>query len=250
MHLAFITDLHIGSENEKPFDIDVRLHFETMLQDIVTHAPDHIIIGGDLCFQTGDVNIYHYVKTLLDETKIPYSLLSGNHDDSLMMAEVFNVQLWEKQLVKRTRMGGVEMFFLDSSTTFISEEQLAWLQQELEECISPVFVFVHHPPLKVNMPYMDKQWPLQNGDALAEILFQHKYNVYVFSGHYHIEKTTVKKNITQFITPSCFVQIDQYAEAFKPDHHVPSWRMIEWNENTLQTTVHYGLKPKDDAGLW
>lgn len=250
MHIAFITDLHIGAENEKPFDIDVRRHFEMILKNATAHSPDHIVIGGDLCFQSADKNVYRYVKAHLDKTGISYSILSGNHDTSSVIADIFKIPVWNDQLVKRTRMGGVELFFLDSSTAIIPQDQLEWLQTELEECEAPVFVFVHHPPLKADISYMDIVWPLQNGSELEKILLDYGKQVFVFCGHYHIEKTTVKNNIIQCITPSCFVQIDQYAAEFKADHSVPAWRMIHWENNTLQTTVHYAMPQHPGAGRW
>lgn len=242
MHIAFITDLHIGAENEKPFNIDVRSHFEQVLQEVKSHEPDLIILGGDLCFEHADKEIYRYIKSQLDAVDNSYNVISGNHDNATDIAEVFHLSLWNNQLVKRTRLGGVELFFLDSTTAEISQEQLEWLQKELEECKSPVFVFVHHPPLKADMPYMDAEWPLENGAALEQVLLDFGKQVFVFAGHYHIEKTIIRKNITQFITPSCFMQIDQYAKEFKADHNVPAWRMITWENKTLQTTVHYEMK--------
>lgn len=242
MHIAFITDLHIGAENVKPFGIDVRRHFELVLHEIKNHRPDMIILGGDLCFEHADKEIYRYIKSQLDTADISYNILSGNHDNAADIAEAFQLSLWNNQLVKRTRLGGVELFFLDSTSAEIPQVQLDWLQKELEECEAAVFVFVHHPPLKAGTPYMDTKWPLKNGAALEQVLLDFGKQVFVFSGHYHIEKTTVRKNITQFISPSCFMQIDQYAKEFKADHSVPSWRMIVWENNTLQTTVHYVME--------
>ncbi len=250
MQIAFITDLHIAPEGVNTLDIDVRRHFELVLADIADHRPDLLVVGGDLCFQEPDAVVYRFIKQRLDAAEIPYLILAGNHDSAAAIAEVFGYTTWNGQLVRQTRMGETAMFFLDSSSAELPQNQLEWLQKELEDCEPPVFVFIHHPPLQAHIPFMDTEWPLVNGAALERVLHDFGKQVFVFCGHYHIEKMTISKNITQCITPSCFVQLDQYAKVFKADHQVPAWRIIEWNDGVLHTAVHYHLKPHPATMGW
>jgi len=72
-----------------------------------------------------------------------------------------------------------------------------------------------------------------------EILVAYGQPVNVYSGHYHVEKTINRANVTVHITPSCFVQIDQYREDFQVDHHRIALRVITLQEKEILSTVHY-----------
>ena len=74
---------------------------------------------------------------------------------------------------------------------------------------------MHHPPLHAGVPFMDNQHALKNREEVQSILFEHPFNVNIFTGHYHVEKMIRKKNIVVHITPSCFFQIAQESEEFQ-----------------------------------
>ena len=86
MKIIQITDLHIDKENEYPYDIDVRRNFKRVLNAARRQKPDHLVISGDLCYQDGETEIYEWIKLQLDNSKIPYDIIAGNHDDSHMLS--------------------------------------------------------------------------------------------------------------------------------------------------------------------
>ena len=92
MRIIQITDLHIGEIYEDTFGVDVRKNFVTILEKAQQSAPDHIVITGDLCFQSGDMEIYNWIHDRLESIQIPYSIIAGNHDDSKMLADVFGLR--------------------------------------------------------------------------------------------------------------------------------------------------------------
>ena len=241
MKIIQITDLHVDKENEYPYDIDVRRNFKRVLNAARRQKPDHLVVSGDLCYDDGEREIYEWIKLQLDNTKIPYEIIAGNHDDSLLMAEVFKCEhlLTNDELFFAKKIGKATCIFLDSGKGFHSEDQLKWLKRQLKNAGKDILIFMHHPPAKAGVPFMDNKYPLQDMDAVQKIFFAHKKFLPIFCGHYHVEKTIHVQNIMIQITPSCFFQMDQNNEDFKVDHHSIGYRLIDFSNGSLKTSVKY-----------
>ena len=241
MKIIQITDLHIDAEGESPFDIDVRKNFLKIIEKVKAIKPEHLVISGDLCYRDGEVEIYSWIKKMLDATGIPYSVISGNHDHSKMMAEAFELEhlMTDDELFYAKKIGKSTFLFLDSSKGFHSDKQLNWLKRQLKNAKGELFIFMHHPPVLAGVPFMDGKYPLQDIDAVQEILFTYPDNINIFTGHYHVEKSIRINNLLIQITPSLFFQIDQESEDFKVDHHHIALREIEIVNNHFSSTLKY-----------
>ncbi len=241
MKIIQLTDLHVDLVGENTFGIDIRSNFIDLLQEVVRLAPDHLVISGDLCIQEGVQSIYQWIKSQLEILDIPFDVIPGNHDDVEMMAETFGIQhlLNEQELYFGKKIGKRHCLFLDSSRGFHSDRQLKWLRRQLQQADDEVIIFMHHPPMEAGVPFMDNKYPLKDKEALQSILFEHPHRVIVFCGHYHVEKSLQINNVSVFITPSSFFQIDQFSPDFKVDHHSIALRVIELNGAQLHTTVRY-----------
>lgn len=241
MNIVQITDIHIDEAFEYPFDIDVRKNFLRILNELKTQKVDHLVVTGDLCYREGDAKIYQWVRQQLVDTGYTFDIISGNHDDSTIMAEVFQLQhlLQGKELYYTKMLGSRFGIFLDSSKGSHSEEQLRWLRRQLKNADGEVLVFMHHPPVKAGVPYMDDNHALQDMDQLLEIFNQHDGAVFVFCGHYHVDKTIVSDNVVLQITPSCFFQIDARVSDFKVDHHQIAYRLIKTKGKGISSSLHY-----------
>lgn len=236
-----ISDLHIDVEGETPFDIDVRKNFLKIIDEIKSLEPDHLVISGDLCYRDGDENIYRWIKKEVSEPAIPFSVISGNHDDSVLLAKVFELEhlMTNEELFYAKKIGKSTFLFLDSSRGYHSANQLTWLKRQLKNAKDDVFVFMHHPPVLAGVPFMDGKYPLQDIPAIQEIFFSYPKNVNIFTGHYHVDKTIRINNLVIQITPSLFYQIDQKSEDFKVDHHHIALREIVIENNHYTSTLKY-----------
>ncbi|MFN7115270.1 MAG: metallophosphoesterase [Saprospiraceae bacterium] len=241
MRIIQLTDLHVGEEGAQSFGVDVRANFLKILQAAKALQPDRLVITGDLCLHTGVTVIYQWLKEHLDDSGIPYDVISGNHDDPALMAEVFDVQqsLRQGELYFNRECAGRTVLFLDTTVASMSEKQLEWLRRQLSLMQDDAVIFMHHPPMLANMPWMDSKYPFRLTDAFQEICFAHPYPINVFCGHYHIEKTVQQHNLTMHITPSCYFQIDPHALEFKIDHYQIALREIEIEGASLRHSVHY-----------
>ena len=241
MKIIQITDLHIDEEGSYPFDIDVRKNFIRILTYIKKQKPDHLVISGDLCYRDPKEEIKQWIKEVLDFSQLEYSIIAGNHDDSQMMAKIFNTQhlLNEGELYYARKIGKETVLFLDSAKGSLSTKQSNWLRRQLKNATDDVLIFMHHPPIKAGIPFMDNRHPLQYIEKIQKIFFDHPANIHVFCGHYHVEKTILLKNLSVHITPSCFFQIDHHSSEFKVDHHRIGYREIVLDNHALSSTVRY-----------
>ncbi len=241
MRIAHLTDLHIGEEGEKPFEVNVRAHFLRVLAAIRALRVDRIIITGDLCLRSGERHIYEWIKAQLALLEIPYDVISGNHDTPALLAQAFDLEAHVENdaLYFSKMMEQLPALFLDTTPGELSANQQAWLRNQLSASDREALVFMHHPPLAANVPYMDNNYPLQNRQAVQAIFFAHPHPITVFCGHYHVEKTIRQQNLTVYITPATYFQIDQFQADFAVDHQRPGFRIIDLAEDKIRHTVRY-----------
>ena len=242
MKIIQLTDLHIGKEGEGGFGVDVRKNFLDILKTVRALAPDLIVLTGDLCFDTGDPHIYQWIKSHLDFIKIPYTAISGNHDQSSMLAKAFRIEhlMVGNELFYCRQYGGQTVLFLETAVGEISREQLRWLENELSHIDHNALIFMHHPPVISGVPHMDNNYALRNMEEVQEVLFNFPHHLNIFCGHYHVEKTLSVRNLSVHITPSTYFQIDWHTEGFKVDHFRIALREIIFRQGgVLEISTHY-----------
>ena len=241
MRIIQITDLHIGRAEESTQGVDVRSNFLNILGEIKFSAADHVVITGDFCHRDGEADIYEWIKERMDKLDIPYDIISGNHDDSKIMAQVFDREqlLNDDEFYFAKKLGKWPCIFLDSSKAYHSEKQLKWLKRQLYQANEAVIIFMHHPPVKLGIAYMDKNHALKDMETIQQIFLAHAHNIQVYSGHYHVEKTVRFENISIQVTPSCYFQMDQTETNFKIDHYQIAMRVIDVRNKMIASTVRY-----------
>lgn len=241
MRIIQITDLHIGTPEDHPFGIDIRANFTNILKAVSAVPHDLLVISGDLCLYEGDVQIYEWIKQQLEELQLTYLVIPGNHDDQEMMVEVFDLRqnLQSATLFLTSTADQPPLVLLDSSAGKLEAAALQLLQAYLRAHPSPICLFMHHPPLKMGVPFMDNRHAMRDTQALLDILTAHPYPISIFTGHYHVEKSVRWKNLDIHVTPSCYFQIDWRQEDFAVDHQRIAYRYIDWNGEALQHGVVY-----------
>lgn len=240
MRLVQITDFHTSLPGEYPFDIDVRKNFKDILNKALSLHPDYLIYTGDLCFRLADKEVYLWQRKLFEELSAPYFVIPGNHDDAMVLRKIFHHLpfLRNDELFYRQDLNGFPCLFLDSGKGYLSRIQKNWLSEELTQ-LERAIVFMHHPPHLMGVPHMDARYFLTDKVEVQSIFKASGIPVYIFCGHYHVEKTFSQDNVHVFVTPSCFCQIDQSKEKFHIDHRNIALRVIDLKVNSVLTTVHY-----------
>ncbi|HMQ07753.1 MAG TPA: metallophosphoesterase [Saprospiraceae bacterium] len=240
---CIITDIHIPEPGKLAMNVDSRSHFINIVNRVVTDQPDYIVICGDLCFRDPSIEVYQWVKSILDQTYIPYFVIAGNHDHSGMMAEIFNLDknynTETGELYYKADLNGISALFLDTGKGYMSDRQFEWIKVELKMDLDCKILFMHHPPLFGGVSHMDKRYAFTQNDRFMTLISSFDRNFRLFTGHYHVEKTIFLHNVECFITPSCFVQIDYRFDEFQPEHYMPSFRNVWIDDGYFSTSVHY-----------
>ena len=237
MNIIQITDLHIASLGGLANEIDTRSNFERILNRVAQEeSPDHIVISGDICFKDPDITVYNYIKSLLDKIDHNYHIISGNHDNSSMISVIFGKSKVEEYYYKSDGI-----IFLDTGKGFMSETQWLWFEKVLETAdLREIIIFMHHPPILAMVPHMDQKYTFMEIERFQKLTSRYnELEFFIFSGHYHVERSLKLRNMNVYITPSCFIQISDKDVEFKADHYYPAYRRIVFDKETFMTTVRY-----------
>ncbi len=218
MKICLITDLHIDMLGELPIGLDTRLQFVQTLQKINHAKYDLMLVAGDLCHKTGVKEIYSWIKSQLDATSIPYIVIPGNHDTSPLLAAAFGLDdnLYDEELYYCREFMDGNVIILDTSKGMMSEAQYSWLEEKIQRSPETVTICMHHPPLLSHSKHLEPTYmftQMQKFETMCSKYSNKKFQI--FCGHYHMERTIIKNNLTVFITPSTFVQIDPDCYEFK-----------------------------------
>ncbi|MBK8387893.1 MAG: metallophosphoesterase family protein [Saprospiraceae bacterium] len=239
MVIIQITDLHIAALGTHANGVDTLANFNQILGRVeADEQADLIVISGDICFQDPVEEVYHHVKSMLDSKPFDYKVIGGNHDDSKMISQIFT---GTESLEYFYEYKG--MIFLDTVQGSMSTNQWQWLEHKLtSHQDSKVYIFMHHPPRKSMVPHIDDRYAFTQIDEFNDLLdkFSH-LSFYIFTGHYHVERSMQYKNCHLFITPSCFLQIADTSPEFIVDHYVPAYRRIVIEDDLFLSTVKYLL---------
>lgn len=153
--LAQITDLHIGSgwnENAQ--------RLETIIQSINKEvSPFLTLITGDLV-QEGTIKAYEYLRRLLEHLEAPYYIIPGNHDNRVVLKQVFNGMTYVNNKDERIdycidipqlpfKLLALDTVVPGKFYGQLSEEQLQKIIEVCQETSKPLVIFMHHPPLTV-----------------------------------------------------------------------------------------------------
>ncbi len=241
MRIIQLTDLHISPLGVDTYGVDVRHNLEIIVSEIQKLKYDLLVISGDFCFKAPSLEIYRWIKNKIKELPGPMMAIGGNHDDIAMMID--GLQLTKKsiegELYFKNLHQDIPILFLDSSKSVMSDGQFDWLETELNNCQGPLCIFTHYPPIKMGVPFMDDKHAFHSSSRLVNLLYQYSHPVHVFTGHYHVEKTWSYKNLNVYITPSCFFQINMLQTEFAIDHYRIGYRLIDWLEEGVFSSVHY-----------
>ncbi|WEL17641.1 3',5'-cyclic AMP phosphodiesterase CpdA [Halorhabdus sp. SVX81] len=218
--LGVVADPHLSTRAQGTWKCYHRT--ETFLSRAVagiqSASPDATVVAGDLTKDGEPANFDRY-----DELVAPLSsplTVPGNHDvpKSFVDHEVLPVEDFADRYTRdgypfRERVGGLDVYCLNSAATTdgslrdtwggrVSQDQLDWLAERLDGPRVPVVV-VHHN-LFAQPEHTGGFWrnfPLQNADALQDVLTGHG-PVLVVSGHHHIPSVQRDGDVHEVIAPA------------------------------------------------
>lgn len=188
-----ITDFHLVPPGNDLFGLNTTERVAFCLADIARwHADaDFCVITGDLT-NKGEPAAYAWLAEKLASFPLRTFVIPGNHDERGALIEAFpHTGRDPKGFIQYAHATPEGMFlFLDTLKGPVSEgeycpERRSWLRQQLAAAEGrPVWIFMHHPPFDVGIPYMDRI-KLEEPDEFSAIVATHGDIRHIFFGHIH-----------------------------------------------------------------
>jgi len=186
-----LSDVHWGYEGPANPDARVTLRKAVATVNALPTQPEFIVFTGDLTHTTDDPaerrrRLAEFKRIVADLEVKTVRFMPGEHDASLDRGAAFQEFFGDTHYTFDHK--GVHFIVLDNVSdpgARIGEEQLAWLQADLDklEKKAPIVVLTHRPLFDL-APKWD--WATRDGAQAVALLMPHE-NVTVFYGHIHQE---------------------------------------------------------------
>lgn len=226
-----LTDLHLFADPSTrlrgvpPHEclLDVLEHLRSSKLD-----PDLVVVSGDLAHDEQRAT-YRLLRARLAPWADRLVIIPGNHDDRDSMRAIFPEQFRQSTcpqpfITFSRRIGDWVILGLDTHDPGevggrVSEEQLAWMGAEIRRHgESPCMLFLHHPPVPLGCPWLDRLG-LKQPEPLIERIEQTDQIAVVVAGHVHQEFTGTVAGRPFLTTPSTAMQ-------FAPGQETPTYDPI------------------------
>jgi 3',5'-cyclic AMP phosphodiesterase CpdA len=195
MLIAQLTDTHVVPEGRLALRcVDTNACLARAVESLLREdpQPDAVLVTGDLV-DAGTAASYAMLRTLLAPLKAPVFLVPGNHDDRRALADAFpdHRHLPREGFLHYVvegfplRLVGLDTIVPGEDGGLLCSERLAWLDRQLGAAPDrPTLVFMHHPPIRTGIAFMDGI-ALAGSDALAQVIRRHPQVERLVAGHVH-----------------------------------------------------------------
>lgn len=246
VRIVQLTDLHLFQDPEgRLAGVLTWDTFRSVLAQVRRRHSDfdYLILTGDLA-QDETLATYLLLREALGDWVARCRIIPGNHDDPINVRKAFPELFSENEsgLTFTLSAGGWRIIGLDSHVPGevggrIDDAQLAWLSAQLANAPgTPVLLFVHHPPIPINVAWLDRLG-LNEAAELIELIATSVDIKVVCAGHVHQEFAGRIGETDMYTTPSTCVQFAARAEkAF--DTQMAGYRVFTLTEEGYHTEIH------------
>lgn len=237
--LVQLSDSHLSADPDAEYRDCWPLENLKRLEPLVRALhPDAIVFSGDLS-EDGTRQSYELLAQTIEDWAQPIAWLPGNHDERPVMEEVLARPGFVAGPV--CHFGGWQVVLLDSAwhdrpEGELNDERLAPLDQLDPD--QPALVFVHHQPVAIGSPWIDK-YPLIDNQRLWQRLDAAVVRAVAF-GHVHQVFEGVHQGIACLSAPSTVANSHRDTPKFTLDHTGPGLRWFRlWPDGRWASGVRY-----------
>jgi 3',5'-cyclic AMP phosphodiesterase CpdA len=194
MKIIQVTDVHLVPDKREMHGVNPFDRLSICIKDIELNHQDAelCVISGDLSHK-GQIKSYEALAEILTGLSIPYRLMVGNHDIRANLLSVFpDVPTDPNGFIQSFLDIDIgRLIFLDTVAEgekfgCFCEDRAEWLADHLTTSGErPVYLFLHHPPLDIGLPNIDRMRLLYGDQLLARTLAPFDNVQHMFFGHVH-----------------------------------------------------------------
>lgn len=191
--------------------------------------PDLLLATGDLS-EDGSRASYLALQSYLKPLGIPVLALPGNHDEPGLLAEIFPGS--PVDTIRVSEHGPWQIVRLNSCLPGKPEGRLSEKTLTDLECFfesnqhRPLLIALHHQPVNIGSPWIDK-YRLLNPEKFLQLIDQQANVKAVVWGHIHQVFEANRNGIAMLGSPSSAINGLTAAQKFTPDSGGPAFRWLE-----------------------
>ena len=249
IRIVQLTDCHLFVDRAKSLrEIVTWPRFVGVLEALRRRVSeiDLIVVTGDTAHDEERATyeaVLHEFGELADRVRI----VPGNHDSRAYMRDVFGIASEgpTDRVTFQRQWDDWQVIGVDSQRPgelagSLGDEQLQWLELRLKETESlDTLLFLHHPPVRVDSPWLDKIGLLDAAE-LERLLREFPQVRLIGCGHVHQQLVASFGNATVFTTPAVGPPFRPRTQELEIDTTPPSYRVWElYPDGRWSTQVLY-----------
>ncbi len=236
-----ITDCHLAADPLQVYrGISPHQNLKTLMRKVKPMKPDLLLASGDLS-EDGSQASYRVLQQYLSPHGVPVLALPGNHDDVELLADAFPGS--PVDTIKVSEHGPWQIIRLNSCIPGKPEGRLSEKTLTELECLlknnesRPKLIAVHHQPIFIGSPWIDK-YPLLDPEVLLGLIDHRRDVKAVLWGHIHQAFETGRNGTAMLGGPSSAINSLPGAQKFAADSAGPACRWLELRaDGTIQTGI-------------
>lgn len=222
MKFVIITDIHMGPEGFfngvlRKITKDVKQFLDKFIDEMNDEVrPAFVVVLGDLIEDDNpenDKTNITFITKLFKKLDCPVYFAAGNHDLKNISEDELTSLFFQEKLFYSYDNDNYHFIVLFSKVVekgniLISDEQIRWLKNDLEQTSKKCIIFVHHglseQNLKGNLWFEDRPeyCLVKNRKEIRNILEKSDKVLAVFNSHLHWDKMDLHNSIPYFTLQS------------------------------------------------
>jgi Icc protein len=227
--LIQVSDCHLPENPEQPYrGVNADSGLGSLLGPISQWRPQGILLTGDLSEDASPASYQRLLKAL-GRLNVPIFALPGNHDEDAVMRQFFPQGPWAGPL--QLSAGDWQLVLIKSSREkridgVVSPADLEALDTLLREDARPALIALHHQPVAIGSPWIDRYMLEQPGPLLQRLESCRQVRGVVW-GHVHQVFEGVLGQAHMLSCPSTAANSLSGTERFQPDPAGPACRWLK-----------------------
>ena len=232
--IAQISDCHLPASPEQTYrGINPRQCLQQLIPKVKALKPDLLLATGDLS-EDGSRVSYQALQDIFSPLGVPVLAVPGNHDDPALLSEVFPGS--PVHTMEASAHGAWKIIRLNSCLPGqpegrLGEQSLSAFEKFLKQHIhSPIIVALHHQPIDIGSPWIDK-YRLFGSQAFLSLIDQNANIRAVTWGHIHQVFERNRNGTHMLGCPSSAINGQTLAPRFTPGTIGPACRWLKLKED-------------------